>query len=174
MGAWAAVALITKTRNLKGSFVAIACDGLPFLLSAGDCVCFAPPALHGPRSACVLQAVQIDASRWEVTFEGIDSIEVAEPLVGSTCLMPRDRVPDVSSQAGPLGWVGYAVVDSRAGALGDIVDIRSSSAQDLLIVEAQSRQVLIPAVDAFIDRIDDDSRIVFVSVPTDLIDLQGE
>ena len=51
MRAWTDVAVLARTKNLQGGFVAQSAAGLPFLLSEGLEVAFVPPVSDAPRAA---------------------------------------------------------------------------------------------------------------------------
>ena len=53
MRAWTDVAVLARTKNLQGGFVAQSAAGLPFLLSEGLEAAFVPPVLDAPRRAQV-------------------------------------------------------------------------------------------------------------------------
>ncbi len=171
MSAFARVAHIAKTRNLEGSVVVHGIDGLPFLLSKGMLVHFVPPTLRGPRSACVESVQQIKEDAFEVKFEGVDSIESAEALAGSYCLVSKSDLPSLVQQDAPQTLLGFSVEDEAHGYLGEVVEVLTSSAQGVLVVEGPFGEVMIPVVDEFIAGLDESTRLVRVCIPSGLLNL---
>ena len=172
MSGWVRAARIVRTKNLEGSVVCRAADGLPFLLEEGMQVRFVPPSLRGPRGACVARIAESGADQFDVAFEGIDSIEAAEQLAGCLCLVWLDEAPAVHAPSAFQQMIGCTLVESSAGEVGTIVEVQPGPAQSLLVVQtAQGKQVLVPAVDAFLGPIDHERRQVHATLPPGLLDL---
>lgn len=171
MSAFARVAHIAKTRNLEGSVVVHGIDGLPFLLSEGMLVHFVPPTLRGPRKARVESVEQVREGSFAVKFAGIDSIDDAEQLIGSYCLVAKADLPKIDMEGAPQTLLGFSVEDRTRGPLGSVVEVLASSVQGTLVVQGPTGQVMIPVVDEFVVGIDEGSRLVHVDVPASLIDL---
>ena len=76
MRTWVDVAILAKSRNLDGRFVARAAAGLPFLLEEGDTVSLVPPKLDVPRTVTVSHVVLLDDDRAEITFDEVDDAGV--------------------------------------------------------------------------------------------------
>ena len=172
MSAWARVAEITKTRNLEGSVVARSADGLPFLLFPGLQVHFVPPTLKGPRSARVVEVHQLKEDSFEVSFDGVGTIDDAESIAGCFCLAAKSDLPAIEAADEPVSWLDYVVEDERLGDLGSVVEVQSSPAQSLLAVEGPRGSVMIPVVDAFVIEADTANRTVRVRIPDGLLHLE--
>lgn len=171
MGAWVRVARVAKTRNLEGNLVVQAITGLPFLLSEGMEVRFVPPTLKGPRSAVVRELYQSKGNSCEVSFDGVDTVEDADLLIGSYCLVRRDSLPEIDYTQTPSALAGWHVRDVEYGDLGEIAEVIENPGQSLLSVQGERGEILIPVVDAFIRSIDEDERVVGTSIPAGLLDL---
>lgn len=172
MSAWVRVAKITKTRNLEGSVVARSADDLPFLLFEGLWVHFVPPSLKGPRMARVATVRSMKDDVYEIEFEGVDSIEDAESIAGCYCLASRDALPEQIDDP-PIDWMGFCVHDECLGDLGFVDEVQVGPAQSLLVVQGSHGSVMIPIVDEFILDVDEDARLIAVSIPESLFDLGG-
>ncbi|MBO4364892.1 MAG: 16S rRNA processing protein RimM, partial [Eggerthellaceae bacterium] len=171
--AFVRVAYIAKTKYLEGSVVAQSADGLPFLLAEGLRVHFVPPTLRGPRTAVVHRVRQVGEDAYEVSFDGVSGIEDADKVVGCYCLAAKADVADFASLEAPPTLIGFSVVDSEHGLLGQVNDVLESPAQALLVVEGERGQVMIPVVDEFLDGLDEDSRTVYVRIPESLLTLNS-
>lgn len=179
MRAWADVAVLAKTKNLQGGFVARPAAGLPFLLREGMEVAFVPPALDAPRRARVAEVVSQGGSHL-VFFEGIEGIDAAEPLAGCHCLVRRADLPEDALAVGARGLVGWQARDAEAGFSATVADVVENPGQTLLSLErdagdadggASSRAVLVPLVDEFVVGFDEDARLIELSLPAGLLDL---
>lgn len=169
------IARIVRTHGLKGEVVAVAADGLPFLLEPGREV-FPVPPVTGARSL-IVRAVREVAKGRLVTFEGVEDVAGAQRLVGSTLLVPSGSVPepepDEDDQRDEL--IGAVVVDEAAGELGAVSEIIVTGANDVLVVDGPRGQVLIPLVDEMVlGWGDDDRTVLHVDLIEGLIPWDGE
>lgn len=174
MRAWKDVAELITTKTLNGGFVARCATGLPFLLSEGMEVAFVPPRLDVPRRARVLSVRPQGVDTAFVTFGGIDSVDVANELVGCHCLVRREGLPEggAADAATADSLRGFQVVDEREGLLGALADVQVLPGQHLLEVERDgAASLLIPLVDEFVLGVDDDAQRIDVRIPAGLLDL---
>ena len=171
MHAWLDVAVLAKTRNLNGRFVARAAAGLPFLLEEGDEVAFVPPQLDVPRRATVADVAPIDDRTAEVSFAEVDG-KAAGVLVGSHCLIRRASVDESALHASPAIWEGWAVVDEAFGEVGFVTGFIENPGQMLLQVgRPDGREALVPIVDEIVRDVDERAGVVHVCLPQGLLDL---
>ena len=163
-----AVSRIQKTHGKRGEVVAQPCDGLPPLLSEGMRVCAVPPELRRPRWHEVVR-VSDAGSGSLVRLSGVDTIDAASKLVGKTLLVRASDLPDDVELMRADALVGVFVVDEKAGDLGAIVEVMRTPAQDVIVVEGEPGQTMIPLVDEFVVSFDDDKSLLVVNVPKGLI-----
>lgn len=170
------VARIVRTHGLKGEVAAVAADGLPFILAPGLEV-FPVPPVRGVRSLRV-SAVRETAKGHLVSFADIDRIEAAQALVGTTLLVPPGFAPEPDPEEDDslrAELIGVTVVDERAGEIGAVVEIIVTGANDVLVVEGDLGEVLVPFVDEMILGWGDDERsILHVDLVDGLIPTAGE
>lgn len=171
MSDWARVARIAKTRNLEGSLVLQAVDGLPFLLAPHMKVRFVPPTLRGPFGGAVDEVREFREGSFEVSFDTVHDVRTAEKLVGSYCLVRKADLPDIDRLEEPATLVGWQVVDDAWGDLGTVAGVDEGSLQARLVVHGEAGEVLIPVVDAFVSDFEEDARTIFVHIPQGLLDL---
>lgn len=168
---WADVAVLAKTKNLKGRFVARAAAGLPFLLEEGDEVRFVPPQLDAPRLARVSFLREIDRSSAEIEFGGISGDEAAM-LVGCHCLIERAAFDEALFESEPPSWEGWQVIDGDAGFIGAVKGVLANPGQNLLEIErADGGTLLVPAVEEIVLDVDEEAGVIRVDLPTGLLDL---
>ena len=173
MSSFTRVAYIAKTRNLEGSVVAQSAGDLPFLLCENMMVYFVPPVLRGPRQACIAAVKQLKNDSYEVLFEGIDSIDEAEKIVGCYCLAANEDLPSFESIDEPQLLLGFEVNDVESGLLGEVEEVLMGCAQALLVVQGPYGEVMIPVVEEFLVDIDDVQRSITVDIPAGLIGMNG-
>ncbi len=103
-------------------------------------------------------------------LKGFDSIELAEPLVGSKVKIPESALPELDDDE--YYWEelsGLQVIDRHYGDLGRLVRIFTTAAHDTYVVEGAYGEVLIPAVRKFVLAIDLEKRVVEVDLPAGLV-----
>lgn len=134
---------------------------------------FAPGAvLHAERTrpgAAEPGRFTVEGHRWHsgrllVTFAEIDGREAAEAARGSVLVVEVD--PD-ERPADPEEFydhqlVGLAVVTPAGAQVGVLREVVHGAAQDLLVVEADGRDVLVPFVSALVPEVDLDAGRVVV------------
>lgn len=178
MREWADVAILAKTKNLQGGFVAKSAAGLPFLLDIGMQVAFVPPVLDAPRRAQVSYLQEQNDGSFYIEFEEVDGIDQAELLAGCHVLVRRDEVDGNLLACSDQGIIGWEVVDRAHGVLGTAAALIENPGQTLLEVSragagpsSSEGTILIPLVDEFLVDVDEDARRLTVATPDGLLDL---
>lgn len=100
-------------------------------------VALTPPALKRDRF-CTVVSVTDTGDGDLVSFEGIDDLTAAEGITGCYVLANRDDFELDSLDAAYTDLMGREVVDERFGSLGTIVEIMSTPANDVWVVEGRS------------------------------------
>lgn len=105
-------------------------------------------------------------------FEDIDTLEAAAALVGSHLYVPQDHRPPSGENDFYIDEViGYSVHDEVHGAIGPVRALMEAGPKQLLVVEYQSREVLIPIDSPFVKHIDKTARTLTVILPDGLLEL---
>jgi 16S rRNA processing protein RimM len=110
--------------------------------------------------------------RYVAKFQGINSIDEAEPYVGSEIKIPGDTLP-----APEEGWFytfdlkGCRVFAADGEYLGTITDVLDAGGAQILKVDRDDEETLIPFAHSYMKKIDLDQQRVEVDLPEDLRDL---
>lgn len=108
-------------------------------------------------------------------FAGVDSIDQAERLRECEVLIPRaERAPLAEHQYWVSDLEGCRVLVERNGTtteVGRVVGVDSAGGADVLRVESQRGEVLIPLAQEICTRIDTESRVIWIDPPEDLLEL---
>jgi 16S rRNA processing protein RimM len=105
-------------------------------------------------------------------LEGVDSVEDAARLRSCRLMLPLSALPEL--EEGHFRYheiLGYAVRDRQLGALGTVGQIYPRVGQDLIGMQYQGREVLIPVTDEVVLRADHANRELLVNLPEGLLDI---
>lgn len=108
-------------------------------------------------------------------FEEVDTVEAAEKLKGLPIFLPLSELPEL--EEGQFYFhdiIGFTVVDAEKGALGTVREVLTSSVQDLLLMDYQGAEVLIPIVDSIVVGVDHEAKQVNTQLPEGLLELYLE
>lgn len=103
-------------------------------------------------------------------LRGFETIELADPLVGSRVLLPESALPELDEDE--YYWSklsGSRVIDRQYGDLGLLVKMFTTGAHDTYVVRGGYGEVLIPAVKKFILSIDLEQKLIQVDLPEGLV-----
>lgn len=170
-----AVGKFQKTHALKGELNAVL-EIDPAFLEEGNAIVVDVDGIFVPFFASSVRPK--GATSFLIKLDGIDSGDEADPFVNKTIYaLTRELAPFMDVDEDEItdddGLVGYKVVDKSSGSeIGEILAVDSSTENLLFVVEtSDGEEVFIPAVEEFVDSVDDDSHSIFVSLPDGLLDL---
>ncbi len=107
-----------------------------------------------------------------VKLETIDNIDVAQTLVGSSLYLPEDVLDDLEDGGFYYHQImGYTIVDKTLGKLGQVRTIYTPNAQDLIAMDYEGNEILIPIVDEIVDKANHESREIYVNLPEGLLEI---
>lgn len=160
------VARIGRAHGLKGEVsVELRTDIPEDRLVPGE-VFDTEPASAGPLT---VDRVRVQGGRWYVQFEEIRDRDAAEAARGvELTLDGTESDEDDAWYVHQL--VGLAVVRPDGTAVGEVVDLLSMPAQDLLVVkEPNGHRAMIPFVEEFVPEVDLEAGRVTVTPPYGLL-----
>lgn len=88
-------------------------------------------------------------------LEGIDTIEQAEALRGKLVQVPVAEAPALAEDQ--FYWhqiIGLVVEDTAGNSIGRVVDILRTGVNDVYLVDADGKEVLIPAIEDVVKKVD--------------------
>lgn len=115
----------------------------------------------GHRLNVTLEAGKIANGELQVKFEGINDRDQAFALRGYTIEIPREAF--APAEEGEYYWadlVGMTVVNTDNITLGTVKNLMETGAHDVLVVDGDYGQKLIPFVSHFIGNVDSENRII--------------
>nr|WP_310586472.1 ribosome maturation factor RimM [Runella sp.] len=110
-----------------------------------------------------------------VKFEDINSIEAATPLINCPLFLPEDNLDELDgSQFYYHEIIGFKVVDDKLGELGTVTTVYTMSTQDLIAMNYNGHEVLIPVNDTIVPGINRQQKVLNVRLPEGLLDVYLE
>lgn len=106
-------------------------------------------------------------------FEEVDDEASALNLVGSELWLPLSVLPPLEGKSFYYHEIVGFELWEKEQKLGICKSVLDSSAQPLLVMDYQGREVLIPAIDEFIVSIDRDAQRMNLSLPEGLLSING-
>ena len=126
----------------------------------------------GARSCFHVEASNPRRNRFLIKLTGIDSIEQAAPLVGSTLLVGESALETLApGQYYHYQVVGFEVFAATGERIGTIASILSTAGGELYVVRGMDKEHLIPAIREFIDKVDFTTGKMIINPPAGLLDL---
>jgi 16S rRNA processing protein RimM len=108
-------------------------------------------------------------------FEEFDQVDQVKPMVGAALFLPLTLLPDLKEDQFYFHeLVGYTVVDEELGELGEVKVIYDLETQDLIGMNYQGKEVLIPIKDGILEGVDKAEKKVFCRLPEGLLDIYLE
>jgi|WetSurMetagenome_2_1015567.scaffolds.fasta_scaffold21690_7 16S rRNA processing protein RimM len=127
----------------------------------------------------VLRTVRVERSRpkgetYILKLDGIDTIEAAEPLIGSSLGLSLTALggAELPDELLPCQLIGLDVVLKSGEPSGVVVDMLLGPVQNCLIVERDGERYLVPHVPDIVRRVSIEEGIVEIDPPEGLLDLR--
>jgi 16S rRNA processing protein RimM len=164
------VGRIVKSFGYKGNLI--------LLFDLEDAYTYAPLScifveIEGELVPFFLEDYQIrDDQTALVQFDDLVSEDQAKKLVNHDLYLPLDTLSP-EDQSPPLqSWIeGYKVFDQQKRYIGTVEEFIRLKKQDLFKVADRGNEMLIPAVEAYIIRVDKRHREIHLDLPEGLLDL---
>lgn len=115
------------------------------------------------------------STMFRVKFEDVDTEADADAIMRAGIYLPLNLLPKLSGKKFYFHEViGFTVIDTLFGEVGEIVSINDSTAQPLFEIDREGSEVFVPMIDDFIKKVDRENKIIEVTTPEGLIDLYLE
>jgi len=162
---------ITKTHGVSGELVLFLDVDEPTEYADLDSVLL---EVKGELVPYFIESIAIvKGSRAIVAFEDIDTIEQAERLINCAAYLPLDNLEPITDETRFYFHeiVGYQVVDANAGPLGKVREVYAMNAQDLIAMDYEDKEVLIPINSDIVRTVDRATKKLNVVLPEGLLDI---
>jgi 16S rRNA processing protein RimM len=116
--------------------------------------------------------VQIRGDKAIVQLEEVDSEEKALSLKSSTVYLPLEVLPELPDDKYYYHEiVGFQVQDTKEGTLGTVAEIIPMPMHNILVMDFQNQEVLIPVTDEVVTKVDKVAKVVHTLLPEGLLDV---
>ena len=122
-----------------------------------------------------IESISVNRNRGIVALEGVETIEEAQKLVNCDLFLPLDNLDELDE--GQFYFheiVGYLVRDEKLGDLGTVRTVYNVAPQNLISMDYQGKEVLIPVNDELTPSADKVHKILHVRLPDGLVDIYLE
>jgi len=164
------VGKITKPHGVRGALKIFPYGETLAAQRAGD-VLFLRPDACLQSSSLTISDIRSQGRVLVVGFEEFSSLEDAKDFVGEEVYLPENRLPPPSEGEYYHYQLIGLEVETRSGLrLGVLRSIIETGGNDVYVVERGGSEVLIPALEDVIIRVDVDRRMMVVELPEGLMD----
>lgn len=163
---------IINTHGFRGAVkLENRCDS-PEVLASLDRIWFCEQ--DGSYRPCRVLHASVQKQFVIATLEGVNDEASANRLRERVVYAAREDIPVDEGSHFIVDIIGLPVKDADTGeVLGTVADINTRGARDLYIVKTASGEYMVPAVPAFIDRIDTEDAVYMRPIPG-LLDGEAE
>ena len=121
-----------------------------------------------------IASIQINNGKGLVRFEDIDSIEEAKELVKSKLFLPLSALPKLEEGQYYFHDLVGCEVYENAKTLGVVKEVIDLSGNQLLVIDMDDKEILIPLKDEILIEVDISNKKISVALPDGLMDIYNE
>lgn len=161
---------ITKTHGINGEVVFFLDVDDPSDYEDLDTVLV---EVKGELIPYFIESLSINKNRAIVALEDVETVEQAERLIKCALYLPLDNLEPIedSDRFYYHEITGYQVVDAEAGPLGTVTTVYAMPTQDLVAMQYQGQEILIPINSAIVQGVDRVAKHLNVTLPDGLLDV---
>jgi 16S rRNA processing protein RimM len=109
---------------------------------------------------------------FDLKLEGVDSLSQADRLAGLDVLVPEEALKERAKDEFFLfQLIGCSVIDGHGKIAGRVKDVLSAGWGELLVVEREGREILIPFHESICTEVDVPGKRIRIDPPDGLLDL---
>lgn len=164
---------LTKTHGLKGELAIWLDVDYPEDYEELDSVLL---EIKGQLVPYFIEEIQIRANKSIIKFEDIDTIEEAQKLVNCDIYLPEDNLPELEDedQFYYHEIIDFDVIDEEKGKLGKVLAVYTSDRQDLISMQYEGKEILIPIDDDIVKTVNREKKEIYTHLPDGLLEVYLE
>ena len=117
-----------------------------------------------------IETIKMAGEKSCIRLSGCNTLEDAAKVQGSGFFLPRDEFDSIGENEHYLvDMIGSQVMDENQKLLGSVTDVLTMPAQNIIMVETEGNEILIPYVDAHIVLFEKKKKNLIVKDVTGLI-----
>jgi 16S rRNA processing protein RimM len=160
---------ITKTHGVKGELILWLDVDFPDEYEEIESVLL---EIKGELVPYFIEELQLRGNKSIIKFEEIDSFEAAKKLVDAEVYLPETDLPQLGeNQFYYHEIINFDVIDDKLGKLGKVKGVYENNSQDLIGMDYQNVEVLIPISDEIVKSIDRTQNELYTSLPDGLLEI---
>lgn len=163
------VGKLTKTHGLKGEMAIWLDVDYPEEYEDLESILV---EMKGELIPYFVEEIQIRANKSIIKFEDVDSIEAAQKLINCDLYLPNENLEELDDdQFYYHEIIGFDIIDDTKGKLGVVAAVYTAEAQDLIAMNYQNQEILIPVSDEIVKTIDRERKELYTNLPEGLIEV---
>lgn len=157
------IAKISGTHHLQGALKAASVLEDTKVLNGAKVI--VENSIGTQKIFTVSRAERINEKMLIIEFEEITSVNEAKKLLESKIYVRREQLGNISEDEFYLvDLIDMNVVTVEGENIGKITDVFSTSAHDIYVVNEGENEIMIPAVDEFVQEVNFEKRVVTVKL----------
>ncbi len=119
-----------------------------------------------------IEYIKYSIPRPRIKFREILTREDTDEIREAEICLPRNDLPETEEDEFYLqDLIGFEIIDENSQTLGLVSDVQIMPANDILVLDYQNKEVLIPMIDDIIKLIDFENNRIIIQVMDGLLDL---
>jgi 16S rRNA processing protein RimM len=168
-GAEATIGRLGRPHGLKGDLLLDGCSLTADELMALGAVTWR--SARGETRRLEIRAAKAFMAKLQIRFRGFGSRDEAAELTNGELWAPRGELPDAGpGQVYTFQLIGLRAETSAGRALGEIVDVIHSGAHPIYVIGGE-KELMIPATEPFVRKVDLEAGLVVVDLPEGIEEL---
>lgn len=120
----------------------------------------------------LIKDIVLKGDRAYMHFDDVDTLEEAESYRQCELFLPKDSRPEpAEGRFYKDEVIDFAVIDQEAGKLGTVKEVRAIGPTDMLIIDSDGKEILIPVNGPFIQKIQRSKKSISVSLPDGFLEI---
>ena len=124
--------------------------------------------VSGNKAPYFISELKESGTGFIVLLEEANEIGKAKALVGKKIFVESKFVAKNEDE---VDWVGFELIDKHFGSLGKITSMSDNGAQLLISVIYKEKEIILPLVEDFIEKINKKAKKIHFNAPEGLIDV---
>ncbi len=158
------VGYFSKTHGVKGHLILKE----DLLLKSNEVKAIFLETSGGGKAPYFISELKESNLGWIVKLEEVNAVEQAKFLIGKKVFAEAKWVEEEEPD---FDWIGYEVIDAHYGVLGLVDGMTDNGEQVLLSLQYKGKEVILPLVEEFVEKIEEETRQLFFRAPDGLIDV---